>query len=407
MASESLAPLEAKYTVYSSDAGKQSADDNFILPENTLINTFVSKLETKCIALASKPEAGAQTPFDSSDKLAEWFSKLDEGGTYSLVLDPALPEKDKALQSLTFEFTTPWNLQFSSSAEALKSSFGDQGSTIELPGVDAQPMLYCGLVTPESDVKSTIKEVFEYVGLSDVVEDLPSILGDLTVTLAPGQIAGNRNALWFEPAFDLQTTIRLQFKIDVQDDLEKLFHDVIPGFKITEAAVVVKKVLIRGTTADGPIGVDKGDIKFEVDCIISNADKKVNVGMKAGIECSRTSITLTLRTEKTGALEGIMTWLGELVSADVGAITSLFGEIFDGLNLQQVVIGLSIADDKDKPKLDSFRIDMEVAGNFGEVDGKKPVFLASFVWRAGRYRGMGSTIRAELWNCKFNSRLLT
>ncbi|XXG94182.1 hypothetical protein Hte_000434 [Hypoxylon texense] len=393
-----LVVLETKYTIYSSDSDTHSPDDSFVLPANTFIDKFVSCLETKSIALKTKPTPNSDTPFDGSDKLAEWFSRLDKAGTFSLLLDPTLSDKEKALQEFTFKFTAPWGLTFSSSAEALKSTFGEQGSTIEIPGVDEQLKLYCGLLPPDSDIKSIVKDAFEYVGLSEVVEDLPSTLGGLTMTLAPKEIAGNRNAMWFEPAYSLQTIIRLQFKLDNQSDLEEIFHDAIPGFRITDATVVAKKIFTQGITAGDPIGVDKGSVVFVADCTISNKGEEVQAEMKAGIEFSSSSITLRLKMSKPDALQAILTWLGDLVSEDVGSITSLFGNIFDGINLQQVVIGLSTDEDKNKPTLESFRIDTEVAGNFGQVNNKKPVFLASFVWSAGPYGGMGSTMRAQLWN---------
>ncbi|OTA63077.1 hypothetical protein K449DRAFT_421900 [Hypoxylon sp. EC38] len=370
-----LVVLETKYTVYSSGSGTHSPDDSFVLPANTFIDKFVSCLETKSIVLKSKPTPDSDTPFDGSDKLAEWFSRLDKAGTFSLLLDPTLPEKEKALQEFTLKFTAPWGLAFSSSAEALKSTFGEQGSTIEIPGVDEQLKLYCGLLPPDSDIKSTVKDAFEYVGLSEVVEDLPSTLGGLTITLAAKEIAGNRNTMWFEPAYSLQTIIRLQFKLDNQSDLEEIFHDTIPGFAITDATVVAKKIFTQGITAGGPIGVDKGSVVFVADCTISNKGEETQTKMKAGIEFSGSSITLRLKMSKPDALQAILTWLGDLV-----------------------VIGLSTDEDKNKPTLESFRIDTEVAGNFGQVNNKKPVFLASFVWSAGPYGGMGSTIRAQLWN---------
>jgi hypothetical protein len=404
MAAEKNLLADDKFYVYASNSDQSESDNTLVLPKDTPINTFVASLKDKVVILGRRPEADKATPFDSADDWAKWLGNLDEHGEYSMTVDPTAPEKDKAVQSFQFKFTAPWKLALSSSADVLKSTFGDAAASIQLPGVVVKPdgpMLYCGLLQPEAPIKTTVEEVFKYVGLDRTVDNLPSIVSSLTLTLDQSNYAGKRNAMWSDPSFSLRTTLRLQFQLDAKDTLQELLSGPLPGFKISQADVVCKKILTAADMPDGRVGVDQGKILFQVACTVRAANGPT-VGMEAGIEFKDSGISLTFNMKKDESiLQAILIWLKDAVGVDLGSVTDLFGPQgrFDGINLRRMVFGLDTTQDPDKPRLSSFRLDIEAAANFGQDAGKKPVFLATYAWtRRGSKIG---SIRGQLWTCEY------
>lgn len=230
----------------------------------------------------------------------------------------------EALQIFRFSIKTPWGLVISDSyGTVLWSTFGKEpAATIQPPGVAMMargPMLYCGLDEPVSALEPTVGQIFEYAGLGNVVERLPSIIPSLTATLNASNYAGKRNALWFNPALNFQTTLQLHFQLDAKYVLQDLLTDELRGFEITEAVVVCKKVLIESMTIKGLEGIDKGSVSFAVGCAITA--KRARVDMTAGINFGRSGITITVNPSP-GTLGHILAWLEDVATLDPASVYS-------------------------------------------------------------------------------------
>lgn len=389
-----------KYRIYSSNAGETPGEGVQILALQTNTDKFVSSLKNKVIILEAKPNPVAN--FDTSDEWLKWFTKFSPTGKLSLKVDDTTAMN---IQAFEFEFSDPWNIKFSSSIEALNFSFGAPAAGADLaripvPGISGA-MLYCGLDPSENGVvKSSVQNLFQYVGLADSVSSLPLSLASSSVTLDVQSANKNYNALWFNPSFGLQTTVRLQFQLDVAKLLQDFLNTTLPGLEIQTTYVICKKVFVAAEAESGPVGVDQGQVIFSVQCSVTPNDTP-EVNMIVGIEFKGSSITLTFLLDDEDSLLGILLWLGGLISEDLGSVKDLLTKdsVVEGFNLRRMTIGLEIAGNAEKTILSNFELDIEVSANAGRGPEQKPVvFLLTYAWTSGGDK-LGS-IQGQLWTCK-------
>lgn len=400
---------DEKYFIYSSKAGKTPGVDIQVLTAGSSTDNFVSSLEDQVIILKSSPDNTAD--IDSSDKWYQWLTKLDTSkeftGAFSLTVDDTTA---KNIESFQFTFKAPWDVTFSSSSDALNFSFGPpaeigpgSAARIPVPGLDQDgTMLYCGLDSSRTQVlKSTVKDLFAYVGLDGMVPFLPSALRGLSVTLDASQASGNHNALWFNPSFASQTTVRLQFQLAKADKLQEVLSFALPSLAFPAADVICKKILVAAETEAGPASVDQGQVLFHIQCSVTpkNSDP---VNMTAGVEFRESAIMLNFRLDSPDTLSGILVWLGGLISDDLaGFIQSILNKdgVFPKFSLRRMNIGLDTSETAEKPSLSSFAIDIEASANFGQgSDLKTAVFLLTYTWT--KEGGKLGSIRGQFWNCK-------
>lgn len=391
-----------KFYIYSSKAGKSPGESVQVLSRDTNTDKFVSSLKDQVIILEARPDPVGS--FDSSDEWSKWLTKFNPTGELSLEVDDTA-----AIRSFEFNFTAPWDIKFRSSTDALNFSFGappvigtDKAARLPVPGVDQEGlMLYCGLVPSQNTVlKSTVRDLFDYVGIAGIVPSLPYDLPSWSVSLDMSNASEKHNALWFNPSFGSQTTVRLQFRLDAEGILQELLNFALPGLKIQTADVICKKVLIAAEAETGPIGVDQGHVMFSVKCFVVPPDNHA-VNMIAGIEFRKLDILLTFRLDSKDSLSGILHWLGGLISDELGFVKDLLNkdDLFEYFELRRMTIGLDTTEDAEKPKLSHFGIDIEVSATFGRGSDLKPVvFLVTYIWTEEGSR-MGS-IRGQFWNCE-------
>lgn len=398
--------LTEKYRIYSSDAGETTGEGVQILALQTSTDKFVSSLKNKVIILEAKPNPVAN--FDSSDEWSKWFKIFGPTAKLSLKVDDTTAMN---IQAFEFEFSDPWNIKFSSSTEALNFSFGPPAAGADLaripvPGI-SETILHCGLNPSENRVvKSSVQSLFQYVGLANRISFLPISLASSSVTLDGQSASKNYNALWFDPSFGSQTTVRLQFQLDVAKLLQDFLSSTLPGLEIQTTYVICKKVLVAAETESGPVGVDQGQVIFSVHCSVTPKDTPA-VNMIVGIEFKESSITLTFKLDNQDSLSGILLWLGGLISEDLGPVKDLLTKdsVVESFNLRRITIGLKTAGNVEKPSLSNFRLDIEVSANFGRGLEQKPVvFLLTYAWTNGNKLG---SIQGQLWNCKHMPKLIS
>lgn len=226
-------------------------------------------------------------------------------------------------------------------------------------------MFYCGLDKPVSDLKRTVGQISKYAGLENVVGSLLSILPSLTATLNPSNYAGKRNALWFNPPFNFQSTLQLHFQLDAKHVLHGQLTDELRGFEITEAVVICRKVLIERTTTESLEGIDQGSVSFAVGCTIT-AERRVE--MMAGINFGISGIAITM-DPRPGTLGHILAWLENVAGLGPVSVHALSGPdwIFPGSDMQRLEMYLSTAKDLDRPQLASFCLGLEFPMHFIET----------------------------------------
>jgi hypothetical protein len=396
-----------KYTIYSSKAGQSPGDNVHVLsPTPKNIDNFLSLLPDEALILSAKP-TGTSATVDASDKWATWMTNWDISGELSMTYDNAT---NLNIQYFQFHIKAPWDVTFSSSADALKFAFGPSvsgGALVASPGMtdDGSP-LYFGLdpkATP-GDLKSSVGKLFEFVGLDELGKNLPiKGLDLLTTTLKLSNSTGpQRNALWFSPEQHLKTTMRLQFDLDSADALESALTSVLKGLKFDSFSIACKKTLVLLDTNKGPTAVTGGSIDFEMQCSVQHGGSKP-VKMLLALQLTRFSYELTFKIDSKDGLEGIVLWLASLIPGGGGVdviekIIKKTGSLFtDHVFLRRLRVGVSTTGKK--PKLNSVQLDIEVSsGEFGQESnkGERVAFLVTYSWSAG-LGGMGS-INGGFWN---------
>jgi hypothetical protein len=393
-----------------------------ILPTGSPIDKFVDAISDKAINLTSRPQSNKESSADNDDPTVKWLQRIDDKSQLSLHFDA---NADLNVESFQVELTKPWPMRFSSSADDLNGTFGGQEGRITALGLDRDGIwLTCGLVTSAAVIKSTVLDLFEYAGITDGKDWLPSVLLPLAVTLDPAQGKGKRNAFWFRPSNSWQTVVRLQFSLDVKDSLQGLVGSVLKGFTIKSADVICKRNHILSNTTTGLKAFNNGRVLFALDCSIQapspNARK---VELAAGCEISDSSITITLmlnngdseqekqpadtNSDLTAApLVGVLRWLGSLLSEDLEKYIKDLAtkdSFLSRIHLRRVSVTLDLLQGRDKPRFSGVKADFEVSAKFGkpEPTTRPVVFLLSYTWN--RIWGGAGGLRGQLWNGKSSS----
>ncbi|KAI9932538.1 hypothetical protein ASPWEDRAFT_100311 [Aspergillus wentii DTO 134E9] len=368
-----------KYYIYSSKAGKQG---DLTPDRNSNTDNFLSFLQSKCLILEDGPSPSAQ--LDSSDKWAKWLQNLDTNGQFSVTVQG--PPEKKIIESFAFEFNVPLlgssPVVFSSSTDVLTSSFGRH--SIPQPGIEPKgELLYTGLdLTATSNLKTTVRDVLDFVGDAVGVHFLPAPLKSLALTLDTATGTGKRNALWFSPKFYNQTTMRLHFQIDAFETFKEPF-ELHLGLFIDEASVICKKILIRTTTVEGPAAVDQGGIAFTFSCKLKVKDHD-ELALQTSADFRYNSVSFTFRPVAQGnILKTILLWLAQLAKIDLDDVDSVLGkdDLFESVHLREVTVTLGV-DEHGKPTgINSFSTSIQVSTKMGTGEQKKtPLFLLRYRW---------------------------
>ncbi|EAQ91833.1 hypothetical protein CHGG_00068 [Chaetomium globosum CBS 148.51] len=397
-----------KYTIYSSKAGKSPGDNVHVLsPSPKNIDNFLSLLPDEALVLSAKP-TGTTATLDASDKWATWMTNWDASGELSMTYDNAT---NLNIQYFQFHIKAPWNVTFSSSADALKFSFGTTSmggdSLVPSPGMtDAGSPIYFGLDPKETpgDLKSSVGELFKFAGLDALGKNLPiKGLDLLKTTLKLSNTDGpQRNALWFSPEQHLKTTMRLQFELDSADALENALTSVLKGLEFQSFSIACKKTLVFLETNNGATAVTGGDVNFEMQCSVQHGGSEP-VKMLLCLQLTRFSYQLTFKIDSKDGLEGIIAWLASLIpgGGGVDAIEQIFGMTGDlftkHIFLRRLKIGVSTAGKS--PKLSSVGLDIEVSSDQvgqGSSKSQRAAFLITYSWLAGM--GGAGSLNGGFWN---------
>ena len=386
-----------KFYLYSSTAENRQ-QPNQVLDANTTSDEFVDKLANKVIILTQKPNSNAALHQD--DEWAKWLRVLDQNGQFTLTM-----AKDKAeIEHFELFFQGPIPLIFSTKKEALTNAFGSDASGISPPGYDA-PLLCAGLVKPSGNPVAEVEfvKVWTFSGLRP--ETLDRSLQGLTVSMDWSLPQSHRNALWFDPEFGSQITIRLAMSLAREDlnELNKLIHSDSIKMSITKAEVVSKKILTAADTGKKKLPVNEGDALLGLECKLNG-----NLDLRGCMKFNDTLIDLTLQTDTTDAVAKLIAWLGTVIWSDDNKLKPmenlLHQEPFDSqpVNFRRFQLTLDISGND--VKVLSFRVDFQAATSIGQTSkgpaSVKTLFLLTYTWRRMKRSTSLGTIRGQLWERK-------
>ena len=418
--------MSQKYTIYTSDSTvTPDPAINKKLKDGSSANSFLDSLPGKTIVLESAPSPKPPSlppnsaKFDKSDLLQQWIVNIDPAAQLSLAVDTT---SDQNILSFQASFSAPWSMTFSSTMAALNYVFGPpvpggkEEAKVPVPGLDEKGlMLYAGLDPSQTSVlQSDVQQLFTWVGLKTILDTIPKTLQSAKATLDPANSQAGHNALWINPSFGSQTTIRLQFQLGDVNALSSILSDSLKGLTFPSANLICKKVVTAAKVPKGPpAAIEKSRILFQVECSVKSESGPA-VNLTGCIEFDGGGITLICMVASSDALDGILSWLGErlkdMLEGDLKTtVHSLFNQddTFKRsktspdqpmMSMRRLKLSL-LPNDAGKLAISAFSIDIQVAANFGASTDNKPVlFLLSYAWTEDS--GLLGTIQGQLWNSK-------
>ena len=396
-------PPKKKFYIYSSKAAK---GDDFFEEKDSNTDRFLSFLPSKYIILEDTPQPSAK--LDDADEWATWLKRFDDAGEFTVhIADTPI----KRIERFTFKFTFSFledspSIIFSSSPDALATSFG-LNNGIPTPGIAKKgDLLYAGLdlKATTKPLITTVKKVFEYIGEPWAAKALPEALSSLTLILDMSESLEKHNALWFNPEFFSQTTMRLQFRINALDRIKEMLESHLEGLKIIEAAVICKKVLVATETVSGPSASDQGEATFSFRCQVEVPNRSFLI-LSACADFLFDSLSITFQPEsRDDIFTTMLLWLGQLAKIDLKGVEQVLGkdDLFKNVYFREVTVNLAL-DEKGRPTgVNSFGMSIEVSATIGKGAGlgeEHPVFLLTYHWEKGASQ-LG-TLEGQLWNCEY------
>ncbi|QKX64043.1 uncharacterized protein TRUGW13939_11216 [Talaromyces rugulosus] len=367
------------------------------------LDKFLEFLPNRCFCI--QDASSSLSKFHQSDLWLDWLKEVGPGAKAFVKLTGT---EDRQIENFQFTFNLPWEgkkfVHFSSSQSALGYSFSgstDIQSRIPRPGIDTEgKLLYCGLdvaKTSES-ITTNVRELFEFVGQYQLSDHLHPVIAALSVTFKRSQSQGKQNALWFNPRVDNQTTLRLQFQLDLASAFKEALESTLNGFNLDTVDVICKKVLVAAEFDSGRGAVEQGEVAFYASCSVAPGGG-TPVKMGAGVEFRQGSIKITLQLPKESLLETMLAWLGQLIDSDTTAADKLPGQdrLFPNVHVRRIIIDLDVLESNQELQfiMTDFDIDIEVEAGFGKQEGPSPVFLLSYGWTRGG--GTWGHFRGKLW----------
>ncbi|KAI1270212.1 hypothetical protein F5Y18DRAFT_367538 [Xylariaceae sp. FL1019] len=417
----------ALYTIYSSSTLKNSSTTARVLKAGDDIDNFVTALSDHALVLTKAPTDTDQTQVDDSDGTVKWLRQLDKSAVFAVTTDNA---HGNDITSFAFTFKDPWLMTFSSKADILASTFDSVDpnapwARIPTPGLQNLGMyLTCGLdCSTTKSISTKVSDLFSYAGIPDSESYLPRAIPGLAITLDtdPKVAKGKRNALWFRPGYSNEVHIRLQFALE--DGGIKAFQDLIKGplgglgvQSKDGIQIICKKRVVQARTSTDLVAVSQSSVAFNMQCELKTSTTPSEViSLDTGVVFSDGVIDMTFVIRSPDGLSIMLKWLGSLVDHIFGDdddhpiegfVNSILGkktgddEFLSSIQFRRLRVILDTRQDKDKPTLSSFSLDIEAQGHFGYERGvtgsSPPVFLLTYTWN--RRQGGAGSIRGHLWN---------
>ncbi|RAQ50495.1 hypothetical protein AFGD_003033 [Aspergillus flavus] len=392
------------YYVYSSRAGH---DGVLKVQPGSNIDNFLSFFDKQRLALDS--DFGSMINLHDSDYLLHWLRKVYENAEASVKITGS---PNREIESFHLAFNLPFEnapyVAFSSSVDALKSSFSelegheDALLNVPRPGIDAKgKRLYCGLDETKTSNKfsTTVKDILNFVGQHGLAERMHPLITAMKVTFDKSNTKDNRNALWYNPGFGSQMTLRLQFQLDLATAFKGLLESHLKGFTLKKAHVICKKIVVAGEFVSGIGVVEQGGAAFHGECSITPSGVEP-LTMALSIEFDHDSINLILEPPPDGnILETMLAWMEDLVKSNSSSPSPFTDQddLFENVKVRRISINLYTGGSAKglQFEMTDFDIDVEVAANFGKNTKDFPVFLLSYGWQKGR--GKIGSFRGQLW----------
>jgi hypothetical protein len=374
------------------------------------MNSFLSTLHLQGLVLQGKPKPGVPMPLDAGDELQAWFGlalgvkasqqptgavTVDAGGgisDFQLVLPG--PSDGTGISSLTYSL-----------GNATDSLGVDAALFLPVGKIIGQNVLVLGLEA-SAEVKTTSLSLADIMAPSTNRGGTPAALAILEAALGDDKglqidtSSGSRNAIWFDPGSYYKTVVRTQY-IAGQSTLDAMNKwitnrlSLLSDLSFTNITVITKLQSSWRPTNAMPVATNEWEFIFHAGLAIAGLD----IAPSVTVDFAGQLVTMILQLDyKDGedtdkAFSDMISWLFKHAGVDDIDTSTWFGAggtSFGGPVLRRITLSIDLG--KSTPKIEDFRVDIEIDSKVGAPDGQTVVFLFSFNWSGGV-----STLRGSLW----------
>lgn len=404
------------WAIYASDLSAEEilakGVKNFERLSGGVLDDFVMDLHCHVLwvknKLPAEPETGSQTPLMEDDEWRCWFYDVLNAKAVSVInaaggkIGGFRVQASLSLMGKGPTENTPAWMNFSTDEAILKTAFGSTNPVLPTGLLKRHCMLVMGLETVRVEPSKTVylHNLVDFIGVEELKEKntLIKVLGAFPMKppSTHEELQGKRNAVWFLPSNDYRTTIRLEWPMDptTQEELNKFLKPL--NLTLGTTSAIARRSSRWSTTGPSCQMLTQGSLVFHTEITINQ------IKLEATFEFSTTvtTLTLTLNSKTSQALESILNWVKGLVPGDEKFdFGDLQGQSFGSSSLgefhfRRITIGL-IEDQSGRAKLSTFSMDMEA----GLHHSPKPstLFLITYTYQ----KGQGSTVNAKLWCCSY------
>ncbi|KAH8689866.1 hypothetical protein BGW36DRAFT_465854 [Talaromyces proteolyticus] len=370
--------------------------DDFVMD----LHCHVLWLQTK---LPSEPEVGSRTMLMEDDECRCWFydtlnakevsiinaAKGEVGGFY-------VRASLSSMGNGPTEIAPAW-MEFSTDEATLKTTFGSIEPILPTGLFKRHCMLVMGLkpVTVKPSKTVYLHDLVDFIGVEELKENtLIKLLGSFPMRPPSNheELQGKRNAVWFLPSNDYRTTIRLEWPMDstTQAELNKFLKPL--NLTIGATSAIARRTSRWSTTGPSCQMLTHGSLVFRTEITLNQIKLEATFEFSTAV----TTMTLTLNSKTSQALQSLLNWVQSLVPGDQKFdFGDLQGQSFGSSNLgefhfRRITIGL-VDDERGSAKLSTFSMDMEVG--LHHSPNPSTLFLLTYTYQ----KGQGSTVNAKLW----------
>lgn len=408
----SVSPVEADWCVYTSNITEEKIRSKGINNFERLtfgeMDDFVSDLHCGLIWLDEKPvEEGDSSLLREKDEWRCWFKDTLNAGELS-----AVKASTSTIGGFTMKVslaplsrgpsdTFPY-LQFTTESTITENTFGSTQHILPSGLLKDRSVLVFGLAPSQSSQDVSLGTLFDFVGLESLQENplirllttptfkIPSTLEDLRM---------KRNAIWFIPSYDYNTTVRLEWELssETHKQLNEILRPV--HLEVGKTTVIARRSSSWSTNGDETQIISNGNIVFRTAIAIG----KINLDATFELTKKTTTLTLTVNTRTKDILSSVLEWISGVIGVPATSFdfVSLQNKSFGSSSLgefdfRRITIELVKDSETKKISVGNFKLDMEVSINH---QTGPTLFMLSYVYQ----QGDGSSVKAILWCRKCSS----
>ncbi|KAK4180611.1 hypothetical protein QBC36DRAFT_353904 [Triangularia setosa] len=378
-----------------------------VVPKNHDLFPFVSSLHHRSFVVEGSPSEGIAVEFEPGDGWSSWFRAVHYPSTSKMTMSSLVwPLTQDTTMNFAFIFSPIPGHELTMSTAAATSAFGKEidSHALQKMLIDRVTMVFA-LIPDTPAFTTNLKDLAVLLGYN--VERSPALsflASILTLKFDPSLTA--RNAMWFRPNLEHETSLRLQFKIET-GDFNSWFGKTIKGIGISDIYVIARKTAHCHFNAEQDWAVAQGQLTFVMGLNIGKAT------FDASVEIQSDSITFTLSTPSASSKPGdgppdvvrdILRWLNTQPSLEGIPLEDLLNsadEVIDRKKIapRQVEMTIGLKEDGSLGSIETVSILIEASIAIGKPkkDMKAAASPLAFLFALGWARSKGVYLKGSLW----------